>query len=81
MLALKPNCECCDKDLPADAADAVICTYECTFFSDCAENRLPGGKCPNCGGEFVRRPVRPPHMLAKHPPSTKRVLKDHAFCK
>jgi len=81
MLALRPNCECCDKDLPADAADALICSYECTFCADCTENRLPGSKCPNCGGELVRRPVRPPDRLAKHPASTDRVSKDHAFCK
>lgn len=80
MLKLKPNCECCDKDLPPEATDAMICSYECTFCSDCAENRLPGGKCPNCGGELVRRPVRPPEKLLAHPASTERVLKDHAFC-
>ena len=80
MLAIRPNCECCDKELPPDAADALICSYECTFCSDCAENRLPGGKCPNCGGELVRRPVRPPDRLAKHPASTDRASKDHAFC-
>ncbi len=67
MLKLRPNCECCDKDLPADAADALICTFECTFCADCAANRLPGGRCPNCSGELVRRPVRPPAMLAKYP--------------
>ena len=60
MLKLRPNCECCDKDLPPDAADALICTFECTFCADCAANRLPGGRCPNCSGELVRRPVRPP---------------------
>ena len=80
MLALRPNCECCDKELPPDAAEALICSYECTFCSDCVANRLPGGKCPNCGGELVRRPIRPPDRLAKHPASTDRVSKDHAFC-
>lgn len=80
MLALRPNCECCDKDLAPDASDALICSYECTFCADCAENRLPGGKCPNCGGELVRRPVRPTDRLVKHPASTDRVSKDHAFC-
>jgi uncharacterized protein len=75
MLKLRPNCECCDKDLPADAADALICTFECTFCAECAANRLPGGRCPNCGGDLVRRPVRPPAMLAKYPASTERVLK------
>jgi hypothetical protein len=80
MLKLRPNCECCDKDLPADAADALICTFECTFCADCAANRLPGGRCPNCSGELVRRPVRPPTMLAKYPASTERVLKPHKGC-
>jgi len=80
MLTLKPNCECCDKDPAPDAEDAVICSYECTFCRDCAATRLPGGRCPNCGGELVRRPVRPADRLAKHPASTSRVLKQHAFC-
>jgi hypothetical protein len=74
MLELRPNCECCDKDLPPASLEARICTYECTFCADCAENRLHG-ICPNCSGELVRRPVRPPNMLVKHPASTKRVVK------
>ncbi len=80
MLALRPNCECCDKDLPADAPDALICSFECTFCADCAEHRLPGGRCPNCGGELVRRPVRPADRLGKFPASEKRVIKAHGFC-
>jgi hypothetical protein len=76
MLELRPNCECCDKDLPPDSFQARICTYECTFCADCAEHKLHG-ICPNCGGELVRRPIRPPHMLAKHPASTKRVVIAH----
>lgn len=79
-LELRPNCECCGRDLPADSAEARICTYECTFCADCVETRLPGGLCPNCGGEFVRRPVRPAPMLAKHPASTRRVRKPHPGC-
>ncbi|MEP9386656.1 DUF1272 domain-containing protein [Mesorhizobium sp. KR9-304] len=74
MLELRPNCECCNKDLPPDAADAMICTFECTFCADCASNVL-GGSCPNCGGNFSPRPIRPAAMLAKYPPSTKRILK------
>ncbi|GAA4126335.1 DUF1272 domain-containing protein [Aminobacter aganoensis] len=74
MLELRPNCECCDRDLPPEAADAVICTFECTFCSDCAKGVL-GGTCPNCGGNFSARPIRPAAMLAKYPASTKRVLK------
>ena len=80
MLALRPNCECCDKDLPADAPDALICSFECTFCADCAEHRLPEGRCPNCGGELVRRPVRPADRLVKFPSSDKRVVKAHGFC-
>ena len=52
MLALRPGCECCDKDLPPDAADARICSFECTFCADCADRMH--GTCPNCGGELVR---------------------------
>ena len=74
MLDLRPSCECCDRDLPPDAGEARICSYECTFCSDCAENRL-GGNCPNCGGELVRRPVRPAAMLTKNPASTTRIFK------
>ena len=58
MLELRPNCECCDKDLPPHAADARICTYECTFCAHCAETVLLN-VCPNCGGGFVPRPIRP----------------------
>jgi hypothetical protein len=80
MLELRPNCECCDKDLPADAADALICSFECTFCSACAATRLPGGRCPNCGGELVRRPVRPSAKLAQYPASARRILKAHPGC-
>lgn len=75
MLELRPSCECCDRDLPPDSPDAMICTYECTFCSDCVETRF-GGVCPNCGGNFVARPIRPPAMLQKDPASTVRVLRD-----
>jgi hypothetical protein len=75
MLDLRPNCECCDKDLPPHATDARICTFECTFCADCAEHALKGA-CPNCGGNLVPRPIRPAALLAKHPASTKRVRKD-----
>lgn len=75
MLELRPNCECCDKDLPPDSNDAVICTYECTFCKTCAKTILHN-QCPNCGGNFVDRPIRPKNMLAKHPASTKRVIKE-----
>lgn len=74
MLELRPSCECCDKDLPPGASDAVICSFECTFCADCAQDRL-GGQCPNCGGNFAPRPIRPAHKLANNPPSAIRVFK------
>jgi hypothetical protein len=74
MLLLKPNCECCDRDLPPGAANAMICSFECTFCADCAAHQL-GGVCPNCGGELVRRPVRPVAKLLRFPASTERVVK------
>lgn len=74
MLELRPNCECCDRDLPGDSPDALICTFECTFCRDCAESVL-AGQCPNCGGELVTRPRRPADALVRHPASTLRVLK------
>ena len=80
MLQLRPNCECCDKDLPPAAADALICSFECTFCRDCVEQRLAGHRCPNCGGDFVSRPVRPAGKLAKFPPSTTRIVKAHVGC-
>lgn len=75
MLDLRPNCECCDKDLPPDSSEAVICTFECTFCSSCAETVLHG-TCPNCAGNLVARPVRPAHLLSRYPASTRRVLKE-----
>ncbi len=73
MLAMRPGCECCDRDLPADTADARICSFECTFCSACAE-RLHH-RCPNCGGELVARPKRPANKLERFPASTERVFK------
>ena len=58
MLQLRPNCEYCDMDLPPQAADARICSYECTFCAGCVETVLHN-VCPNCGGGFVPRPIRP----------------------
>lgn len=73
MLQIRPSCECCDRDLPPDAADAYICTFECTWCADCVAT-FPGRACPNCGGNLERRPERPAHLLAANPPSTVRVL-------
>jgi uncharacterized protein len=79
MLDLRPNCECCDGDLPADSAAARICTFECTFCAECAEQRFEG-ICPNCGGELLARPRRPASKLDRYPASSQRVLKAHAAC-
>jgi uncharacterized protein len=75
MLELRPNCECCDRDLAPEATDAMICTFECTFCAGCAASVF-AGVCPNCGGELVRRPIRPAEKLEKNPASTKRILRD-----
>ena len=74
MLQLRPGCECCDRDLPADSPDALICSFECTFCRDCAEHKLHG-RCPNCAGELLRRPIRPVATLARHPASHARIHK------
>src|ERR1700751_5746542 len=57
-LQLRPNCEYCDKDLPPASTEARICSYECTFCAECVETKLCN-VCPNCGGGFVARPIRP----------------------
>jgi hypothetical protein len=79
MLEIRPNCECCDRDLPNGAPEARICTFECTFCVGCVESRL-GGRCPNCGGDFVPRPTRPEALLEAAPVSTKRVLGSQPDC-
>lgn len=73
MLQLRPGCECCDKELPPDSADARICSFECTFCVSCADTVLDG-KCPNCGGELVSRPRRPANQRDTHPASKERVF-------
>jgi hypothetical protein len=74
MLQLRPNCECCNTDLPPQSLEARICTFECTFCAPCADGKL-AGICPNCGGELVRRPRRPEEKLAKYPASEERIYK------
>ncbi|MBT8084169.1 MAG: DUF1272 domain-containing protein [Woeseia sp.] len=74
MLELRPHCERCDCDLPAESDDAMICSFECTFCRDCATREL-GGTCPNCGGPFETRPVRPAELLRKYPASVKRATR------
>ena len=72
MLELRPCCENCGKDLPPDAANAMICSFECTF---CRVDDVLAGKCPNCKGGFQTRPIRPANLLEKYPPSCERVFK------
>jgi len=74
MLQMRPNCECCDKDLPPESARARICSFECTFCTDCATKVLKNS-CPNCGGEMVARPRRALEKLANNPASTERIVK------
>ena len=75
MLELRPTCEHCNKALPPASTEARICSFECTFCASCAEDVL-GNVCPNCGGGFAPRPVRPAknwkgdNCLGKHPAST-----------
>jgi hypothetical protein len=78
MLEMRPNCECCDVDLPADTGFAYICSFECTFCVKCVSSL--GQKCPNCGGDLYMRPPRPAALLGKFPGSTERVLKPHPEC-
>ena len=75
MLELRPNCECCDVDLPPESADARICTFECTFCARCVDGHF-AGVCPNCGGNFERRPIRPAALLPGLPASTERKHRD-----
>jgi hypothetical protein len=58
MLELRPSCEHCNRPLPPSSVDARICSFECTFCADCVD-RVLGQVCPNCGGGFCSRPVRP----------------------
>ena len=74
MLEVRPTCENCNKSLPNDSSEAMICTFECTFCKDCVENVLQH-VCPNCGGEFEKRPIRPENLLEKYPVSIKTVHK------
>ncbi len=74
MLEIRPTCEHCNKALPYDSEEALICTFECTYCKDCAEGILKG-VCPNCGGNFQKRPIRPKALLKKYPVSQKVVHK------
>ena len=80
MLELRPNCENCGLALPPASTEACICSFECTFCRSCAFDVL-GNVCPNCGGGFTARPVRPSRPLKGewhldcHPASTRQVLR------
>lgn len=70
MLEMRPDCERCGVDLPAQAGGAFICSFECTFCAECAD--ILDERCPNCGGELLDRPTRTGKPLKDHPASTER---------
>lgn len=74
MLEIRPSCENCNKSLPFDSEEAMICTFECTFCTSCVEELLHE-VCPNCGGNFAKRPIRPAALLEKYPVSQQVVHK------
>jgi uncharacterized protein len=74
MLELRPVCENCGKDLPGNSTDAMICTFECTFCKDCVDTMLHN-VCPNCGGGFEKRPVRPKEKLLNFPAKEEKYIK------
>jgi hypothetical protein len=73
MLEMRPDCERCGTDLPADDPGAFICSFECTFCAECAE--AMDENCPNCGGELMDRPTRSGKALERHPGSAERKFK------
>lgn len=73
MLEMRPDCETCGVGLPADAPGAFICSFECTYCAECAEDL--DDRCPNCGGGLMDRPTRAKALHAKFPPSTVRKFK------
>lgn len=78
MLEIRQNCENCGKSLPNDSDEAMICTFECTFCTDCVDHIL-FNVCPNCSGGFEKRPSRPKKLLEKYPVSSEKVLKPVNF--
>lgn len=78
MLEIRTTCENCDKSLPNESSEAMICTYECTFCKNCVDNMIRN-VCPNCGGGFERRPSRPKDELIKHPARIDKVFKPIEF--
>lgn len=73
MLEMRPDCETCGVGLPAEAPGAFICSFECTYCAECAEDL--DDRCPNCGGELTDRPTRAKALHAKFPPSAERKYK------
>lgn len=73
MLEMRPNCQCCNRDLAADAFDVLICSFECTYCRICAQ-RFEAGRCPNCQGALSLRPPRSRDKWLSHPPSVTRVV-------
>lgn len=74
MLEIRPTCENCNKALTVDSKEAMICTFECTYCKDCVQDVLKD-VCPNCGGNFTQRPIRPAYFLGNFPASTKVIHK------
>ncbi|MEE9348687.1 MAG: DUF1272 domain-containing protein [Flavobacteriaceae bacterium] len=74
MLEIRPTCEQCNKNLPYNSKEAMICTFECTFCVDCVKNTF-NNTCPNCGGNFTQRPIRPKKLLEKYPVSKHIIFK------
>lgn len=75
MLIMKPNCECCDRDLDPSSDDARICSFECTWCASCAEHLAHA--CPNCGGSLASRPPRDAGLLEAFPASAERIPAKH----
>lgn len=74
MLEIRLNCEHCNKDLPRNSAEAMICSFECTYCKTCAIEVFEN-VCPSCAGNFIERPIRPSKYMEKHPASTKIIFK------
>lgn len=74
MLEIRISCEHCEKELPNNSSEAMICTYECTFCKECVDKVL-NNVCPNCGGGFEKRPTRPKNCLSQNPSSTTKIHK------
>ena len=80
MLEIRPNCECCDRDLAPDAVDVWICSFECTWCAECRD-RFAEHRCPNCNGLLALRPPRDPGRLVTRPASRRRVFNPDCLAK